>query len=121
MAGKRILFIDDELLIREVMYEMLVDMGYEVKVEECGHGAVATFAAHPEEYDLVLTDLMMFDIMGDEIAKRIRSIRADIPVVVMTGTPANLPHNKAAAAGICKVLPKPLTRAELFEGLRGVI
>jgi CheY-like chemotaxis protein len=118
---KRILFIDDESLLREVMYELLTEMDYEVTVEESGHEAVKAFADHPEGFDLVLTDLMMLDMMGEEIARRIRSIRPDIPVVVMTATPDNLPRSRAEAAGVCKVLPKPLTKAELHEGLRGII
>jgi CheY-like chemotaxis protein len=120
MGRKRVLFIDDEFLLREVMYELLVDMGYEVKVEESGEKAVRTFTEHPDEFDLVFTDLMMLDMMGDEIAEKVRSIRPDIPVVVMTATPDNLPPDKAEAVGISKVLPKPLTKAELREGLRGI-
>jgi CheY-like chemotaxis protein len=58
---------------------------------------------------------------GDEIAERIRSVRPTIPVVVMSGTPDNLSRNRAEAAGICKVLSKPLTMGELREGLRGVL
>jgi CheY-like chemotaxis protein len=121
MTKKRILFIDDEYLLREVIYEMLTEMDYEVTVEETGREAMKAFAEHPKEFDLVLTDLLMLDMMGDEIARRIRSIRPDVPVVVMTGTPDNLPRSKAEAAGIRKVLPKPLTRAELREELRGVL
>ncbi len=117
MLKKRILFIDDEDLLREVMYEMLSEMDYEVRVEETGEDAIRTFIEHPGEFDLVLTDLMMLDMMGDEIAGRIKSIRPDIPIVVMTGTPDNLPPGKAKAAGVCKVLGKPLTKAELREGL----
>jgi len=104
-----------------VIYGLLTDMGYKVKVEDSDERAVWTFSQHPEEFDLVLTDLMMLDITGDEIARRIRSVRPDMPVVVMTGTPDNLPPNKTEAAGICKVLPKPLTKAELREGLRGIV
>ena len=118
---KRILFIDDEDLLREAMYDILTDLGYEVEMEESGEKAVRTFTEHPGEFDLVLTDLMLLDIMGDQIARRIRSIRPDMPVVVMTGTPDNLPLDKAEAAGVRKVLPKPLTRAELREGLRGIV
>ena len=118
MRKTRILFIDDEDLLREVMYEMLSEMDYEVMVEENGEEAIRIFTAHPGEFDLVLTDLMMLDMMGDEIAERISSIRPDIPIVVMTGTPDALPRSKAKAAGVCRVLGKPLTKAELREGLR---
>ncbi len=119
MPKKRILFIDDEYLLREVIYEMLSEMNYEVTVEETGKEAIRTFSKHPEEFDLVLTDLMMLDMMGDEIAKRIRSIRPDVPVVVLTGTPDNLPRGKAAAAGVCKVLGKPLTKMETERRAQG--
>ena len=121
MHKKRILFIDDEDLLREVIYEMLTEMDYEVKVEETGAEAIKTVTEHPEQFDLVLTDLLMLDMTGDEIAEKIRSIRPDLPVVVMTGTPQNLPPGKAAKAGVCKVLPKPLTKAELSEGIRGAL
>ncbi len=120
MRKKRILFVDDEYLLRDVMCAMLTAMDYEVKAEESGKEALRAFNEHPEEFDLVLTDLMMLDMMGDEVAKRIRSIRPDMPVVVMTATPENLPRGKAEAAGVCKVLAKPLTKAELREGLREV-
>ena len=118
---KRILFIDDEYFLRKLICEMLTTIDYEVKVEENGEKAVRTFIEHPEEFDLVLTDLMMPDMKGDEIAERIRSVRPNMPVVVMTGTPDNLPRSRAEAAGICKVLSKPLTIGELREGLQGVL
>jgi CheY-like chemotaxis protein len=117
MLRKRILFIDDEDLLREAISELLAEMDYEVKVAESGEEGIRTFMEHPGEFDLVLTDLMMLDVMGDMIAERISSIRPDIPVVVMTGTPHNLPRGKAKAKGVCKVLGKPLTKTELGEEL----
>ena len=121
MVRKRILFIDDEDLLREAVSGLLTEMGYEVTVEESGEEGFRAFAEHPGEFDLVLTDLMMLDIMGDTIAERISSIRPGIPVVVMTGTPDNLPPDKAKAAGVCRVLGKPLTKAELREELRAAL
>jgi CheY-like chemotaxis protein len=121
MLKKRILFIDDEHLLREVIYELLTEMDYEVTVEETGRRGVKTFGEHPGDFDLVLTDLMMLDMMGDEVAERISFIRPDISIVVMTGTPDNLPRDKAKAAGVCRVLGKPLTKAELSEEIQGAL
>ena len=87
MLKKRILFIDDEYLLREVIYELLSDVGYEVIAEESGADAISVFSDTPEDFDLVLTDLIMLNMMGDEIARRIRAIRTDIPIIVMTGPP----------------------------------
>ena len=118
MTRKKILFIDDEELLREAISELLEDMDFEVKVEETGAEAIRKFAEDPGEFDLILTDLAMLDMRGDEIAERILAIRPCVPVVVMTGTPENLPRDKAEAIGICKVLGKPLTKAELGEAIR---
>ncbi len=118
MPKKTILFIDDERLLRELMYEMLTEMEYEVKLEETGAEAIKTFAACPGRFDLVLTDLMMLGMRGDEIAERIRSIRPDLPIIVITGTPANLTPDRAKAVGICKIVGKPLTKAELSAEIR---
>ena len=63
MQKKRILFIDDERLLREVIYEMLSEMDYEVTVEENGKEAIRNFSERLGEFDLVLTDLMMLDMM----------------------------------------------------------
>ena len=90
-------------------------------MEDSGEKALRTFTKHPDKFDIVLTDFLMLDMTGDRIAERIRSIRPDIPVVVMTATPDSLPRSRAEAAGIRKVLPKPLTKAELCEGLRGIV
>ena len=117
LLRKRILFIDDEDLVREAISELLMDMDYDVRVEETGRAGMRAFTEHPEEFDLVLTDLMMLDMTGEAVAEGISAIRPDIPIVVMTGTPDNLPRSKAKAAGVCEVLGKPLTRSELREGL----
>lgn len=121
MANKKILFIDDEDLLREAIYELLTDLDYEVTVGATGRRGVTIFTEHPGEFDLVLTDLMMLDMMGDEVAKEILRIRPDLPVIVMTGTPQNLPKDKAKSIGICRVLGKPLTKAELIEGIQGAL
>ena len=120
MVRKRILFIDDEWLIREMMCEMLADMDYEVTAEECGKDGIRTFLRDPGAFDLVLTDLTMLGMTGDTVSESIRSVRPDIPIVLLTGRPESIPRERAAAKGICKVLGKPLTKAELREALRGV-
>jgi len=117
--GVRILFVDDEELLRECMYETLSHMGYDVTVEDDGRTAVERFRHYPWYFDLVLTDLLMLDMTGDRISEEVHAVRPDVPVVVMTGSPDHL-TGKAEAAGIRKILPKPLTRTELGEALRNI-
>ncbi len=69
MSRKRILFIDDEFLIREMMCEMLADLDYEVIAEESGQDGIRTFLRDPDAFDLVLTDLMMLGMTGDRFQR----------------------------------------------------
>jgi len=115
----RILFVDDEELLRDCMYETLSEMGYDVVVEDDGREAIERFRDNPWYFDLVLTDMMMLGMTGDKVSESIHAIRPDVPVVVMTGTPYGL-DGVVEAAGIRKILPKPLTRTELGEALRDI-
>ena len=102
------------------MYELLSDMGHDPVVEGDGEKAVERFRKDPGGFDLVLTDLAMFGMTGDSVSEEITSMRPDVPVVVMTATPENLTREKAESAGVCRVLPKPLTKAELCQALTEV-
>jgi CheY-like chemotaxis protein len=121
MIGKRILLIDDDTIIREVMSETLTDMNYAVTAEESAATAIRIFAGSPEEFDLVLTDFMMPEMTGDTLSERIHFLRPDIPVVLITGVPEKVTQERVAAAGIRKVLCKGIAKTELFEALQEVL
>ena len=76
------------------MCEMLADLDYDVTAEECGQDGIRTFLQNPDAFDLVLTDLAMLGMTGDTVSESIRSIRSDIPIVLMTGTPDTLPRKR---------------------------
>jgi DNA-binding response OmpR family regulator len=62
--GKRILFVDGDQTIAEVVNTMLEEMGHQVRIETSGMDALAVFFANPGGYDLIITDLGMPDISG---------------------------------------------------------
>lgn len=99
---------------------MLSDMGHEVVVEDDGEKAVELFRRDPERFDLIISDLMMLGMTGDEMSEKIHLIRADVPIVVITGTPGNITRHRTEGAGICRVLQKPLTKTELHQALREI-
>lgn len=121
MSERRVLFVDDDSLILELMAEMLADMGCAVTTAASGREAVEIFGRNPGAFDLVLTDLMMLEMTGDKLSEQVHAVRPDISVVVMTGTPQGLTRERIKAAGIRKVLAKPLTRTELREALERVL
>lgn len=121
MERKRILLIDDNPMTLEVLSEMLTDMNYEVTAEESARNAIRVFTKNPDEFDLVVTDLMMPEMTGDDLSERIHSLCPDIPVVVVTGVPNNLTWERVAAAGIIKVLTKGIMKSELSAALQEVL
>jgi two-component system cell cycle sensor histidine kinase/response regulator CckA len=57
---------------------------------------------------------------GDMVSERIHSVRPDVPVVVITGYPDRITPERAGVAGIRRILPKTLSRKELFSALEEV-
>ena len=83
-AGKeRILLVDDEHLLLDMSKEMFESLGYNVEARISSLDALALFRDHPERFDLVITDLTMPNMPGDELASELLRIRADIPVLVL--------------------------------------
>ena len=83
---KKILIVDDEEAVIEVTRSMLEYFGYEVEVSLCPMKALEIFKNNPSKPDLVITDLKMPRMNGEELVAEIRKIRTKIPVIFMTGT-----------------------------------
>ena len=112
----KILLVDDERALLQLLQKHLARLGHDVEVQETSTGALSTFAASPEKYDLVIADLGMPDMSGDELLRRMLEIRPATPVLVCSGTPyylANLPTPPGARVGFLQkpFLPKMLTEA----------
>ncbi|HSH16138.1 MAG TPA: response regulator, partial [Verrucomicrobiae bacterium] len=80
--------------------------------------AIAAFAAAPGRYDVVITDFNMPGISGLEVARELRRIRADIPVILNSGFISEELHQRAREAGIGQIMQKPNTAEELSEALK---
>jgi CheY-like chemotaxis protein len=76
------------------------------------------FAAQPERYDLVLTDQTMPRLTGLELAREIRGLRADVPVILYTGYGEEISSEQLAAAGVRALARKPVEPAELLALVR---
>jgi DNA-binding NtrC family response regulator len=96
---------------------MLAILGYEPIGFEKSTAALAAFRADPQRFDLVLTDEVMPEMTGTELATAVHRIRPDVPVVLMTGHAGPLQSHGVEAAGICEVLNKPLLSKPLANCL----
>ncbi len=122
MARKtRILFVDDEEAVAEMIREMLERMGYQARAETDERKALAYCARHPKSFDLVILDHLMPHLRGLEIARLLAIIRSDLPVIILTAYRELVCINEPKDTNIRAVLSKPITREELAEALDSVL
>jgi len=101
----RILIIDDDGMVRELLSDILQAAGHTVVQASGGREAIRLFRKDP--FDLVLTDLGMPDCSGWEVAAAIKAIAPRTPVALVTGWSITLDRAKLKAAGVDLVLSKP--------------
>ena len=113
-----ILFIDDEEMLAEAGRLMLEELGYKVMTRTSSVEALELFRADPRRFDLVITDLTMPNITGDNLASRILEIRPDIPIILCTGFSTKITQEKVREMGISHLLMKPISMKELAKAVR---
>ncbi|MRR08270.1 MAG: response regulator, partial [Deltaproteobacteria bacterium] len=120
-SGEKILFIDDDEVLAELAKGMLERLGYEVTSMTDGEAAFALFAEDPSRFDLVFTDQTMPKITGLKLARELRRLRADIPVILYTGYSDAVSFETIEGVGIKGSLMKPLTQQETAKAVRRVL
>lgn len=121
VGHESILFIDDEPALDEIAKNILEGLGYRVTTTTKSNEALELFSAYPDRFDLVVTDMTMPDITGDKLAKKLLSVRKDIPIILCTGYSEHITEEKAKKIGIREMLMKPLEIKELARTIRAVL
>jgi PAS domain S-box-containing protein len=116
-SGETILLIDDEEALVRLGEEMMAELGYEPVGFASGAAALKTFRDAPQRFDAVLSDEAMPEMTGSELAREIRRIRPDIPIVLMSGYVTQALIDRAREIGIKGVLAKPLAAREIARSL----
>lgn len=116
----RVLVVDDEPGVRDTLERNLARMGYTVEVAGDGEEAVTAFARDPEAIDLVIMDVSMPQMAGDEAFRAMRALRPDLNVILMSGFDRRSVLRKVLGEGAAGVLKKPFTRDELATELARV-
>lgn len=117
-GSERLLLVDDDVDNTEMMHDMLSQLGYEVIAVNSGADALCAFDDDKPNIDLLITDFAMPNMNGNILAQRIREIRHDTPVVMMSGFGAALSTSDLSTLGISKLLSKPFTREGLDRAIR---
>lgn len=115
----KILVIDDVEAILQVLQIHLSSAGYDVVCAECASDGVNLFSSG--SFNLVITDYQLPDKSGLEVLRAVKSVRPDIPVMVMSGfLDADLISN-LMKAGTAKYLRKPFLKMELLDAVAHIL
>jgi PAS domain S-box-containing protein len=113
-----ILMVEDEDDLRLITGRILTRAGYRVLTASGGDQAIHLAQTHPDPIDLLLTDVIMPKMTGNEVAARVRKIRTEIPVLYMSGyAEPVLTENGTLPEGVT-IIEKPFTSHELLDRVR---
>ena len=113
-----ILVVDDEEMVRKVARKTLERFGYSVSEAMDGQKAIELFAAARSQIDLVLLDLTMPVMGGEETLERLRKIRSDIPVILSSGFSESEALRRFEGKGIAGFVQKPYKAVQLAEKVK---
>jgi CheY-like chemotaxis protein len=112
----RVLVIDDEPTILELVEMFLEDPRYELTLAENGAVGLRHFESAP--FDLVISDRVMPEMTGDELAAEIRSRAPEMPIILITGQHGG-PH--VDTTNFDAFVPKPFTKTQLLAAMEDVL
>jgi CheY-like chemotaxis protein len=120
-GNERILMVDDEPAICKMAARILQAKGYKVISETDSEEALFRFFEKPDGFDLVITDMTMPKMSGDQLAAKILDIRPEIPLIIATGFSRQMSDAKAAEIGAKALLIKPFESATLLKTVRKLL
>ena len=116
--GENILVVDDEEVLVQMMTRALVTLGYRVEATSDSAIALELVRADPQRFALLLTDQTMPGLTGLALVRKVRQIRPDLPIILMSGYGGSALTGEIQAAGIRQVLKKPMSIQALGVAVR---
>ncbi|MCF8056531.1 MAG: PAS domain S-box protein [Desulfocapsa sp.] len=114
LKNKRIMVVDDEEPIRDLMQQLLIHGGYRVDVFENGVAAWHALSANAEAWDLLITDLTMPGMTGKELAGKVSQLHPALPIILYTGYGDILNSCQEEGLAVSACLQKPVSMQELL-------
>lgn len=119
-GSERILLVDDEIALIKMTKQRLEKLGYQVKGVADPIAALKLLHAEPDAFDVVITDMVMPEMNGAQLAEEILKERPDLPVILCTGY-STISAKEALKIGICKYILKPVDFEHLACCIREAI
>ena len=115
----KILIVDDEKAIRDVLSDTLSFLGYEVTVADNGHEGFSLFLNN--SFELVFTDMHMPGMDGWTLARRIKDKSPNTPVVLITGSEKETVMKTFKGSFVDTVIFKPLSLEDIQKTVQGFL
>ena len=116
-----VLIIDDDDSVRTVATAMLRSFGFTTQAAADGHAGLAAFEATPIGFDLVVLDLLMPGLTGEQTLVELRRVRPGVRVLIISGFNEGDLLTRHAGGGPLAYLHKPFTRADLERAVRDLL
>ena len=115
----RCLVVDDDAQVRDMIRDILSNAGHKVVVAHDGADGVERFKADPA-FDVIITDLAMPKLNGLQLARVCKTLRPNIPVVMLTGWGVLLTEEELSEHGVDEVLSKPVRMDQVLNTISAV-
>ena len=119
--GETVLIVEDEPAMREVTRRILARSGYHVIVAAGGHEAIEIAASHTGDIDVLLTNVVMPRMFGQEAAERICALRPGVQVLFMSGYAQGVLSSQGVVESGVNLIQKPFSEAQLLATLGQII
>jgi CheY-like chemotaxis protein/nitrogen-specific signal transduction histidine kinase len=122
LPGKKVLLVDDDPLVLEVLKAFLQKRGFNVVVSNNSKAALEYFKKHPDDFGIVISDIRMAGMNGIEFVKNILAVKGDIPVFFISGERNDVIQGLMSTLNRrIKVIKKPCTFSEFYKALEEVL
>jgi DNA-binding NtrC family response regulator len=121
VARKKILLVEDELPLLQLVEKYLRRLGFDVETYSTSADALRSFEAAPSNYDLVVADLGLPDIPGDALLARMFETRPDLRVLICSGSPFFIEKLPTTIRRQVVFLQKPFVPKMLAEAVERLL
>ncbi len=121
MARKKILLVEDETPLLQLLEKYLGGLGFEVEGHSTSTDALRSFESAPDIWDLIVADLGMPDMPGDILLTRMLASRPDLRVLICSGSPFFIEKLPAALQRQVVFLQKPFVPKMLAEAVQRLL
>jgi PAS domain S-box-containing protein len=120
-GNEHILIVDDEPAIAKLEQRLLEHLGYRVTALTDSRKALDIFKISPDAFDLLLTDMTMPVLTGEELAKAVKDIRPDFPVILCTGFSKKVSGSRLSEMDVDEICMKPVLQSKLAASIRKLL